>query len=244
MEFSEDDAAAVYDVTNPWRAEPGTSDAFYTGHAMAAGSVLDVGCGTGQMLHLLRRQGHHGRLAGIDPDRAALRRARRRTDVEWVEGPAADIPWRGEFELATMANNAFQCLVTDGDIAASLTAVRAALAAGGRFVFETRNPQARAWEAWAAAEPVPFEYDGRSLATWWEVESAEDGVVTFTETVGELDRTTPLRADRATLRFLDVDPLNAALRRAGFAVEHQYGDFSGGPLTETSQSIVTVARAG
>ena len=243
MEFSEDDAAAVYDVTNPWRPDPGTSDAFYTEYATAAGSVLDVGCGTGQMRHLLRERGHHGRLAGIDPDAAALRRARRRPDIEWLEGPAADIPWRGEFELATMANNAFQCLVTDGDIAASLTAVRAALTGGGRFVFETRHPQARAWEAWAAAEPAPFRYDGRELLSWWTVESADGGVVTFTETVGEPGRT-PLRTDRATLRFLGVDPLNEALRRAGFAVEHQYGDFSGGPLTSASRSIVTVARAG
>ncbi|WP_409180138.1 class I SAM-dependent methyltransferase [Amycolatopsis sp. VS8301801F10] len=242
MEFTEDDAAAGYDVTHPWRAEPGTSDGFYTEFATAARSVLDVGCGTGQMLHALREQGHPGRLAGIDPDAAALRRARRRTDVEWVEGPASDIPWRGEFALATMANNAFQCLVTDADIAASLTAVRAALIDGGQFVFETRHPQARAWEVWAAAEPAPFEYGGRKLVSWWHVESVADGVVTFTETVGEPDLT-PLRTDRATLRFLDVDPLNAALRRAGFAVEHQYGDFRGGPLTADSRSIVTVARA-
>jgi hypothetical protein len=48
--------------------------------------------------------------------------------------------------------------------------------------------------------------------------------------------------DRATLRFLDPERLNAALATAGFAVEKQYGDFTGGALTAESTSIVTLAR--
>lgn len=34
---------------------------------MAAGSVLDVGCGTGSMLQSARERGHAGRLAGLGP---------------------------------------------------------------------------------------------------------------------------------------------------------------------------------
>jgi len=36
---------------------------------MAAPSVLDVGCGTGAMLHEARQLGHVGRLCGLDPAR-------------------------------------------------------------------------------------------------------------------------------------------------------------------------------
>jgi ubiquinone/menaquinone biosynthesis C-methylase UbiE len=142
VDFSEDDVVALYDQMYPWRPEPGTSDALYTQAALEANSVLDVGCGTGQMLHQLREAGHAGRLAGIDPDAAALRRARRREDliIEWIEGTAADIPWTRQFELATMAGNAFQCLIEDDDVRASLTAIRGALADRGRFLFESRHP--------------------------------------------------------------------------------------------------------
>lgn len=47
-----------------------------------------------------------------------------------------------------MTGHAFQCLVTDDDVGAALAAIHAALRAGGSFVFETRHPQARAWEEW------------------------------------------------------------------------------------------------
>ena len=75
-----------------------------------------------------------------------LDRARHRTDIEWVSGVAADAAWDGEFDLATMTSNAFQHLVTDNELRASLTAIHASLRDGGRFVFGTRHPQARAWE--------------------------------------------------------------------------------------------------
>jgi SAM-dependent methyltransferase len=91
--FSDADAAALYDLLNPWDPRLWSGDRFYHELVMAADSVLDVGCGTGSMLACARDHGHRGRLIGLDPDRAALERARRRADVEWVEGPAADARW-------------------------------------------------------------------------------------------------------------------------------------------------------
>src|SRR5215469_11405537 len=105
--FTDDDVAALYDVMNPWDpASPGDAG-FYTEMVMAAGSVLDIGCGTGLMLHWAREHGHTGRLVGLDPDRFSLARARRRDDIEWIEATAADVPSSAEFEFATMAGHAF-----------------------------------------------------------------------------------------------------------------------------------------
>lgn len=240
--FSDADAAALYDLLNPWDGTRFPSDAFYDELVMNAGAVLDVGCGTGGMLRHARESGHTGRLVGLDPDRAALERARHRTDIEWVNGVAAEARWEREFDLATMVSHAFQALVTDDEVRASLAAIRAALRDGGRFAFETRHPQARAWESWNpgnAAEVV--DAAGRPLRVWHEVESVGGDVVTFTETTGDREGTV-LRVDRTSLRFLDVPGLGAFLADAGFAVEAQYGDWQRGPVTPASREIVTVAR--
>jgi SAM-dependent methyltransferase len=62
------DAAALFDLLSQWDPEIRPSDAFYDELVMAAASVLDVGCGTGSMLHPARDRGHAVRLVGLDPD--------------------------------------------------------------------------------------------------------------------------------------------------------------------------------
>ena len=48
--------------------------------------------------------------------------------------------------------------------------------------------------------------------------------------------------EQGQLRFLAPDALAGFLDEAGFAVEEQFGDWQRGPLTDTSEEIVTVAR--
>jgi len=239
--FSDADAAALYDVMNPW--DPARPEVvFCTEHVMAASAVLDVGCGTGSMLHYARDLGHAGRLVGLDPDQSMLDRARRRTDIEWVCGVAADAAWDAELDLATMTSNAFQCLVTDDELRASLTAIRTSLRDGGRFLFGTRHPQAHGWDSWNPSNAFDIEdATGRQLRMWHEVESVVADVVTLTETTAERDNTV-LRVDRASLRFLDIPALAKFLTEAGFTIEDQYGDWRRGPITETSREIIIIAR--
>lgn len=170
--------AAWYDVLNPW----GRSDDFYFGLVMSANRVLDVGCGTGRLLHRARRAGHTGRLCGLDPDPAMLDQARVRTDIEWVLADAASAVWDRDFDLAVMASHAFQVFVEDGQLCESLSAIRAALVDGGRFAFETRHPRARAWEGWNTS----FEMcnpGGEVARVEYEVQDVKDGVVRFTGTL-------------------------------------------------------------
>lgn len=217
--YSDEEAAALYDVLNPW----GPSDDFYLALVMESKSVLDVGCGTGALLHRARQSGHPGRLCGLDPESAMLGVARRRTDLEWVACTAASMAWVGEFDLAIMTGHAFQVLVGDDELRSSLTAIRRALVGDGRFVFETRNPLARAWESWNprnATEVV--DPTGQRIRISHHVESVVDDVVTLTETTSDVNGTR-LRVDRASLRFLDVDTLAAFLADANFKIEAQYG---------------------
>jgi SAM-dependent methyltransferase len=231
-----EEPACWYDVMNPW----GSSDDFYLDLAMEAPSVLDVGCGTGTLLHQARAMGHSGRLCGLDPDPAMLGQAQARADIEWVLGDAASANWDREFDLAVMTSHAFQVFVSDDELRRSLRAIRAALTDSGRFAFETRNPSARAWEGWNTSYEVQNP-DGETVQVTYAVQEVDDDVVRLSETLSG-SWWTEDQTSYGALRFLTADALSGFLETAGFSVEEQYGDWERGPLTDTSAEIVTIAR--
>ena len=228
--------AAWYEVLNPW----GASDDFYLGLVMSADRVLDVGCGTGRLLHRARDAGHTGRLCGLDPDPAMLDQARVRKDIEWVLADAASGAWDREFDLGVMASHAFQVFVEDGQLRESLAAIRAALVEGGLFAFETRHPQARAWEDWNTSFEVRSP-DDEVARVEYEVQDVKNDVVFVTESLSGQWWDRPQK-EFGALRFVGPEPLEAFLHEAGFVIVEQFGDWDRGSLTEVSEEIITIAR--
>jgi SAM-dependent methyltransferase len=239
--FADPELAALYDAFCPWE---GRGDfGFYLPLVMSADAVLDVGCGTGALLHGARDAGHGGRLCGLDPADGMLRQARRRSDIEWVLGDLGSVGWDQEFDLVVMTGHAFQVLVDDHEIRTSLAAVRSALTDGGRFAFETRNPSAREWESWTPDNAVEvLDAGGATVSMEHEVETPVDSdIVSFTTTFTSPAWERP-QVSWTSLRFLDADALSRCLSEAGFAIDDMFGDWYRQPLTETSPEIITVAR--
>ncbi len=128
---------------------------------LGAHRVLDVGCGTGSLAILLARAGRT--VVGVNPAQASLGVARSKDKsaaITWVHGDAATAP-AIEADLAVMTGNVAQVFLTDEDWNQALQGIHAALRPHGYLVFETRRPERRAWEEWAAdTSPVILDIAG------------------------------------------------------------------------------------
>jgi SAM-dependent methyltransferase len=234
-QFSEPKLANLYDAFCAGRRDFD----FYLPLVMSAERVLDVGCGTGELLRLARKAGHTGRLCGLDPAEAMLNVARKRQDIEWVLGDLSSAGWVHEFDLIVMTGHAFQVFLDDDELQVALTAIRSALDEHGRFIFETRNPPFRGWRG---GGPSEVSHEGAVVRVSGPPPEVEGERVSFTTVFSSAAWEEP-KVSRSTLRFLGRESLSGFLTNAGLAIEAQFGDWDRQPLTETSYEIITVATS-
>jgi SAM-dependent methyltransferase len=203
--------------------------------------VLDLGCGTGLFARHLVRQGH--RVTGLDPAAAMIDWARAQDAagrIAWHVGTIDDLPQDARFDVVVMTGHAFQCLTTDDAVRATMAGVRARLAPGGRFMFESRNPLARAWEHWTPDDVDVVEDEaGHPVRVFAEVLMAEGRFVTFRNHFLFPDR--EMLSD-STLLFLSRPEIERHLAEAGFTRVALFGDWSGQPAGEGSPEIIVIAE--
>ena len=186
---------------------------------LGADRVLDVGCGTGCLAIELARTGRT--VVGVDPAAASLEVARTKDGsdaVTWIHGDAAAIPAVGA-DLALMTGNVAQVFLTEADWTQVLAAVGAALRPRGNLVFETRRPERRAWEEWAAdTGPVTLDVPGQGpVEQRREVTAVHLPLVSFRYTYTFLADGAVITSD-STLRFRDRGDLEPALAGQGYRV--------------------------
>ena len=187
-----------------------------------ADHVLDVGCGTGCLAIMLADRGRT--VVGVDPAEASLEVARskdRSGRITWVHGDATTLPIAdlGGADLAVMTGNVAQVFLTDEDWTQTLQGIHAALRLGGHLVFETRRPERRAWEEWAADEaPVTVDVPGiGSVERRFEVTDVSLPFVSFRNTYRFLADGAMLTSD-STLRFRSRDAVETSLVAHGYRV--------------------------
>ncbi|MBV9775172.1 MAG: class I SAM-dependent methyltransferase [Gemmatimonadetes bacterium] len=236
----------LYDLMFP----PGPRAAFYAEEARRAGGpVLELACGTGQLLVPITRAGL--RTVGLDlsPDMLRVARDRLRdapVPGEVVEGDMRDFDLGESFALVFVARNSLLHLHATDDLLACFRSVRRHLEPGGVFVFDIFNPSVQRL-AGPAGERFPV----------MRVDHPEHGEVTV-EAEGEYDAaaqvkretwyfSAPGRPDfrKATLAVRNIFPqeLPLLLSVAGLRMEARYGNLLREPFQGNSAHQVCVCRA-
>ncbi|WP_321802470.1 class I SAM-dependent methyltransferase [Burkholderia sp. BCC1993] len=234
---------AVYD-----RFNAGDRDfAFYASRiGTTPQRILDLGCGTGTFARRLAAAGHD--VVAIDPAPAMIDHARRQPGagaVRWVACDLGGLPPGAPFDAVVMTGHAFQCLLTDAEIDATLCGARRVLANGGRFLFETRNPSVEPWRSWtpqASASRIDSPEFG-SVELHHEVTAVDGSIVSF-DTHYRFRRDDMQRKSTSRLRFIAQRDLQARVVAAGFSSADWYGDWQRAPFDDAaSAEIIAVCHA-
>lgn len=228
---------------------PGAYAPFYAEEARrAAGPVLELACGTGQLLLPIAQSGV--RAVGVDLAAPMLTVARRRAGslgvaAEFVEGDMRTFDLGERFALVFVARNSLLHLASVDDFVACFRSVRRHLLPGGAFVFDVFNPDVRIL-AQAPGERVPLmrvpypvrgevlveathDYDAASQVnrSTWHFSAA--GAPDFL--------TVPLH-----LRSIFPQELPLLLAAGGLRLEARFGDHARAPFHGGSRHQVCVCR--
>jgi SAM-dependent methyltransferase len=214
--FAHPRLAAVYDAFD------GHRDDLYSylalAEELAADTVLDIGCGTGSLAVLLAAAGRT--VVAVDPAEASLTIAKAKggaVKVRWIHGDATTLPPLSA-GLTVMTGNVAQVFLTDDAWEQTLRSIGAALRPGGHLAFETRRPEYRAWQEWAAdTAPVILDVPGSGMVEQQrEVTQVSLPFVSFRYTY-RFDDGAVITSD-STLRFRSREEVESSLAVHGYRV--------------------------
>jgi SAM-dependent methyltransferase len=216
--FAHPRLAGIYDSLEPERPDLqlylGVAEEFH------CRSALDIGCGTGTLACLLAARGLD--VTALDPAAASLDVARRKRFSDWVRwlcGDCSALPPL-QVDLVTMTGNVAQVFVTDEEWDVALGATHSALKSSGRLVFESRDPQRRAWRSWTRAQTyrrVDLPAVG-GVEVWTELIDDTPPLVSFRQHFHFAADGASFLSD-STLRFRTRADIAMSLEGRGFVVE-------------------------
>jgi len=220
--------------------------AFYTELARQAGSVTELGVGTGRIAIPIAQSGIP--VTGIDREASMLAVAREKAEAAGVaslltlrEGDMRTFALEEPVPLVTIPFRTFLHNLTTEDQMATLAACHRALAPGGRLALNVFNPDLRKMARWMEGSSDRWEPFGA-----WDGFQAQQAyrpaeqVVTTSLRVRDAAR--KWRRTSIRLRYVHRHEMQHLLERSGFEVESLAGGFRGEPFGEGAPEMVWVAR--
>lgn len=244
-----DDYAAFYDWENARTLGRRDVPFWRRLAASAGGPVLELGCGTGRVSLPLARAGVD--LVGLDRSARMLARATARgasrkkgPDPFFVRGDIRALPFRARaFAMVLAPYGILQSLITPRDLASTLTSVARVLRRGSTFGIDL-VPDVNHWREYTNQVRLRGRAGGARLTLIESVRQDRARRLTIFEERFIVRRGGRPRAFRFDLVFrtLSVPAMTRQLRRAGFDVDHVFGDYRGGLWTDRSGVWILLAK--
>jgi len=238
--YEDPNLARFYDLPGQARA-----NFDYVEARVASGQrVLDLGCGTGALAARLARKCD---VVATDSAEAMLSIARTREgadSVTWLRGDARTLRLRSQFDWVVMTGHTFQVFLSGADQVSVLRTVRAHLAPGGRFLFDTRNPACPDRKERGRDETFERVHDPRlGEVERWNVSSYDDGsgILTYTNGYRVLETGTVHEASEK-IRYTSQADLAARISAAGLRVTGWLGEWDGTGFAPQSREIIPVGE--
>jgi SAM-dependent methyltransferase len=215
----------------------------------AAGDVLELACGTGQLTVPIASAGLP--IVGLDLSAPMLKVAKERAagagvSIEYVLGDMRDFDLGRKFKLIFIARNSLLHLHSNEDILAAFAMVRRHLAPGGVFAFDIFNSNLSRL-ARPAGPRYPVMQKETELFGMLSVEETNDyddatqvnNACWYISAPGKPDAwVVPL-----ALRNIYPQELPLLLAAGGFRLESRMGDLSQTPFDSMSRLQVCLCRA-
>ena len=193
--------------------------------------VLDLACGSGRHARYL---GQRWWTSGVDLSETLLGIAHRNgIPARLVRADIRELPYREScFDLVVNLFTSFGYFETDAEHERVIQDIRRVMTAGGTFVLDFFNAR--------QVEEKLVPYDERSIAGLSVAQRRK-----ITDDGRFVVKHISIREDGRQfverVRLFSQRDLVSMLDRAGFRVETSYGDYDGGPLTETSPRVILFA---
>lgn len=206
-------------------------------------SVLELACGTGNILIPLAEAGVD--ISGLDISDSMLSTCRRKAAeknvaISVTKGDMRSFRVDRKFDLIYVAGNSFQHLHSTGEVTECFESAKLHLADGGRFLVEVYNPY------------VPMLV--REMGKRFVVGSFGDYVLTedvnydaalqqsefhwhFWHRPSDREKTLSF-----TMRQFFPQEFDSLFELHGFRIEHKFGDFDRSEFTSSSASQIVIAR--
>lgn len=208
-------------------------------------ALLDLGCGSGEHLGLLSRQGI--RCTGIDISGDMLAQARERFPggIEFIRSSMSDIDYKEAFDIVISLFGSFNYLIDDAEVGSMLGKIRTALRPGGLGILEIWNspPILKIREKEIGTVSTTM-HDGSTIRRERGFKLRDDSFKTVVEVNYRYAVDGPAGVknvrDRHVMRCFATGEITRFLAAAGLTVRNIFANFKSEPYLENSNRMVVL----